>query len=162
MLPKGETSTCNQCGYAGDRFHPSNPTVCKNCLADRQRKYRKKRTPEYWQTKDRKYTIKKLYGLSVEDVEAMDARQGGVCAICATPPTSAKYLHIDHCHSTGKVRGLLCNGCNRALGFINDRPEVAEAAARYLRHHRDSNVDIAGYAGTLEMVMAEKERRAKF
>ena len=63
--------------------------------------------------------------------------QGGVCAICKGPPNGRydKYV-IDHDHRTGNVRGLLCNNCNAAIGFLRDDVELVDAAARYLREHK--------------------------
>jgi Recombination endonuclease VII len=78
------------------------------------------------------------YGLTVEQHEAMMLAQGNVCAICgeaANPDgvRAASRLHVDHNHVTGKVRGLLCNHCNRGLGFFRDSRELIEAAVAYLR-----------------------------
>jgi hypothetical protein len=61
----------------------------------------------------------------------MLARQGGACAICKQPPTR-RPLFVDHCHTTGKVRGLLCHGCNAALGFMRDDHTRTSAATEYL------------------------------
>lgn len=77
--------------------------------------------------------IKRRYGLSLEQVERMRVAQGGACLICK----ATKKLAIDHCHETGRVRGMLCLACNRALGFFErfrketEKPWV-EAADRYL------------------------------
>lgn len=57
-------------------------------------------------------------------------RQGGACAICLQVRTET--LHVDHCHATGAVRGLLCGACNRALGLLNDDPGLIRRAADYL------------------------------
>ena len=76
------------------------------------------------------------------------ARQGGACAVChdknnseTTMRRGKRGLHVDHDHKTGQVRGLLCNGCNRALGFTGDRPEVLRAAADYLERCANMVVD---------------------
>lgn len=72
-------------------------------------------------------------GLTPEQYDAMEKAQGGLCRICGGPPTGRwKRLHIDHDHKTGRVRGLLCVGCNRALGYLNDDPKRARSAAGYL------------------------------
>lgn len=66
-------------------------------------------------------------------------RQGGVCAICKRPETHhdpsgrTKRLAVDHDHQTGLVRGLLCHGCNAALGLMADDPARLEEAARYIK-----------------------------
>jgi hypothetical protein len=77
----------------------------------------------------------RLYGI---DYTAVLAEQGGVCAICKKPETNRsngpnpKRLSVDHCHETGKARGLLCNNCNRAIGLLGDAPDLLRAAAEYL------------------------------
>ena len=58
--------------------------------------------------------------------------QNGRCAICGRPETEAGGLAVDHCHATGKVRGLLCTLCNTALGKFRDRTDILRAAIRYL------------------------------
>ena len=82
------------------------------------------------------YTLKSRYGLSTEEFERMAREQHGLCAICLVDPTTLPsekgVLHVDHDHKTGAVRALLCNGCNRALGFIGDRSLVARRMAEYL------------------------------
>ena len=68
--------------------------------------------------------------------------QGGLCAICGQPPKpdgvrAAGRLHVDHDHVTGAVRALLCNECNRALGYLRDDPNLMRAAAEYVELHRE-------------------------
>lgn len=77
--------------------------------------------------------LKQIYNLSLEDYEIMFMRQGGVCAICNKP--SLKRLNVDHNHITGKIRGLLCGPCNRALGLFNDKADICLAASLYLRNY---------------------------
>lgn len=74
------------------------------------------------------------FGLSIEDYEGMLAKQNGTCQICCEPP-GVRRLAVDHCHVSGKVRGLLCINCNHALGKMKDSPELLEAAAQYLRRN---------------------------
>lgn len=79
------------------------------------------------------------YALTLSEYEAMASRQGGLCAICARPETkihrdgSPCRLAVDHDHTSGMVRGLLCSSCNVGLGSFDDCPEWLEAAATYLR-----------------------------
>jgi hypothetical protein len=70
------------------------------------------------------------YGLSLADYRALQARQGNACAICRKV---TRALCIDHCHVTGRVRGLLCRSCNSALGLYADDPRLLRAALVYLR-----------------------------
>jgi hypothetical protein len=74
------------------------------------------------------------YGLVEADFERMRNEQAGCCAVCDQP---TQKFHIDHCHDTGKVRGLLCGPCNQGLGFFRDNPDRLMAAAAYLLRHSD-------------------------
>lgn len=76
----------------------------------------------------RRYHLRKRYGIEPEAVDALIAGQGGVCALCrVSVPT-----HLDHCHSTGQVRGVLCVPCNNGLGLFKDDPAALRRAALYL------------------------------
>lgn len=77
--------------------------------------------------------LRKQYGITQEDYEAMFVKQDGKCAICLEPLPSDRSAAIDHCHDTGRVRGLLHNPCNAALGIFQDDAETVERALRYLR-----------------------------
>lgn len=82
---------------------------------------------------ERRYRLKKMFGITIDDFERMDAEQGGVCAICQKPPTGRqKNLCVDHCHTTGRVRGLLCDKCNRAIGLLDENPDTINRAVSYL------------------------------
>ena len=83
--------------------------------------------PEY----ARAMRLKHRYGITINDFDRMLKKQNGVCAICGKPPKNRR-LDIDHCHKTGKVRGLLCHRCNRGLPWFSDNPATLRAAAEYL------------------------------
>lgn len=74
--------------------------------------------------------LKRTYGISLAEYQALFVAQNGVCGICKTETVGSRgrKLHVDHCHVTGRVRGLLCGKCNSILGFSGDRPEIPEAA----------------------------------
>jgi hypothetical protein len=74
--------------------------------------------------------LKRLYGISAADYDALLAKQGGACAICRK--RSKERLCVDHCHLTGTVRGLLCSACNIALGYLKDDQASLVAALAYL------------------------------
>ena len=74
------------------------------------------------------------FRLTVDEYETMLAKQDGVCAICRRPPQK-KRLAIDHNHTTGKIRGLLCAGCNTALGRLES--SFFPRACEYLKEHND-------------------------
>lgn len=86
--------------------------------------------------KRRATKLKLMFGLSLLDYDSILAKQGGSCAICNGPQIGKKkYLAVDHDHIDKRVRGLLCDNCNRAIGLFYDSPEVVESALRYLRKH---------------------------
>lgn len=76
----------------------------------------------------------RVYGITSKDYDRMSEKQGGVCAICKKPEKSKNgRLCVDHCHLTGKVRGLLCGNCNTGIGKLGEDIAVLEAAIRYIR-----------------------------
>lgn len=99
------------------------------------------------------------YGITIEVYDALRAEQGYRCAICGThedeiptrrtgrprkdgqPNAEAAKLVVDHCHTTGQVRGLLCGGCNSALGHFGDSVEVMLSAIRYLRSEQRGRIE---------------------
>ena len=84
--------------------------------------------------------IRCQYGIGFAEYDAMLEAQGGCCAVCGAPPLVRPHgkraiLCIDHDHTTGKVRGLLCRLCNHGIGSFADNPALLENAATYLRGH---------------------------
>ena len=111
---------CKSCGKnrAARFFKTPTGTVCVDCQ-------RAKRSAS---THARR--IEQTYGLTAEQYETLLAAQDGVCAICGG---SRRYrLNVDHDHSTGRVRGLLCRRCNKLLRDVRDDKTVLYAAADYL------------------------------
>ncbi len=83
----------------------------------------------------RKHNLKR-YGISIDEYNDMFAKQEGKCGICGTHQSGEKRaLDVDHDHDTGKVRGLLCNACNKAIGLLNEDISILERAAEYLERH---------------------------
>lgn len=78
--------------------------------------------------------VYKLYGMTKQDVDSMLDKQSHKCAICESS-LLASY-HIDHCHNTGKVRGMLCSKCNQALGLLQESKSLFEKALAYIEGHR--------------------------
>jgi hypothetical protein len=101
-----------------------------------------KSSPEH-RAKSKAYHKKKWlsdkYGLTLEQYEGMLEKQGYCCAICKNgrPDVKGKktMFHVDHDHTTGKVRGLLCHNCNVSIGLMKDSPHVLRQAAEYLETH---------------------------
>lgn len=94
----------------------------------------------------RAYRLKTNYGLSVQDYAKMFNSQNGVCKICKKPETTiiknARIsLSVDHCHKTGKVRGLLCRHCNNAIGLLWDDPKLLKSALKYLEKSLEMSSD---------------------
>lgn len=152
--------TCRQCGRAlpvsafyvrsrgagrraGQLRHP-----CKECTNETGARYyaahpEQKReslrrfvaaNPDRMALLIRRSELRRKYGVSLEEYDALAEKQGHVCAICGQQETAqeARYLAVDHCHRTGEVRGLLCRSCNSALGLLDDDPERVRAVLRYL------------------------------
>lgn len=101
----------------------------KRRLAGRARYYA---NPEYFAEHGRKRRLKR-FGLTPESYEALKEEQGRACAICRDPFPERPEPHIDHCHRTGRVRGLLCGKCNQAIGLLRDDPALIERASAYVR-----------------------------
>jgi hypothetical protein len=82
------------------------------------------------------WTLKKNFGITLEDYDRMYAEQKGSCAICGRYQSQlSKFLGVDHNHETNAVRGLLCRACNAAIGLLQDKVKMLESAAKYLRKH---------------------------
>jgi hypothetical protein len=82
----------------------------------------------------RRSKLKTMYGLTPEEYDAMLSAQGGGCAICGGTDINGygKRLAVDHCHDTGRVRGILCGKCNRGIGCFDHDPERLAAAVAFL------------------------------
>lgn len=80
--------------------------------------------------------IKRLYGLDKNEYDTLLESQDYKCYLCKKPESDCnKSLHVDHCHSTGKVRGLLCFNCNTAIGLIGEDIELLQRAIEYLKNN---------------------------
>lgn len=92
---------------------------------------------EHERAVNRRSRLRKEYGLTHGEYDAMVARQDGKCVICTKP---CEMLVVDHCHIGGHVRGLLCNFCNTGLGFFRDNPFYLVSAAQYVARNAPSGV----------------------
>ena len=108
---------------------------CKNAVGSERRRLRTAEDPVRNGNKCRNAWLKRSYGLTIEDVDHMILVQKGLCAICQIPMPRP---HVDHCHSTGRVRAMLCHKCNLGLGSFNDSPILLSAAILYLKSHSDA------------------------
>lgn len=94
--------------------------------------------PEKWEAQKRNQRFKRRYGITSKQYDDLLEEQKGLCAICSQPPQGLhssgknKVLHVDHNHETGKVRALLCDKCNRGIGFFNEDPNLLIKASEYI------------------------------
>lgn len=116
-----------------DGFRPE----CKECTSNYQRAKR----PEYAGSVSRRYSLKKNFGITVEQYDQMLADQDGRCKICGSDKSTGRwdtgFLCVDHDHETGKIRGLLCSTCNSGLGMFKDNLPILESAVKYLKQGRN-------------------------
>lgn len=130
--------------------------ICKQCEKIRQReKYQ--RNPEKGRAKNRRWRSKNkdkvkrsnrrnhlqhYYKMSENDFSNLLSKQNFQCAICQTKkPGGKKRFHVDHCHETQKIRGLLCNNCNRGLGYFKDDIIRLKQAIIYLKKNHPELID---------------------
>lgn len=92
--------------------------------------------PEKFARKRLKIRLKAVYGWTIEKYEEVSRTQNNVCAICKKVCPSGRLLSVDHCHKTGKIRGLLCMRCNKGLGSFNDNIENMLIAIDYLKANK--------------------------
>ena len=132
------TKHCKSCNTTKpiEDFYVRNKTsmvrhsTCKECD--------KKRLAEnYDPIKYREQHLQRSYGITQQDYDVMLVEQNHQCAICGTTDPGGRhnsnYFVVDHCHTTGKVRKLLCHNCNTALGLIGDNTQVLQSMIKYLQ-----------------------------
>ena len=131
------TSKARQCRQCMEITKPNCKKQSKEYMASAQRRYRL-RNPEKIKRLYRVTNLKE-FGLTIEDYDQMLLKQGEVCKICEKQCSSGKRLAVDHCHTTGKVRGLLCSRCNQGLGHFQDDSGRLLIAAAYLQNSKTIN-----------------------
>lgn len=132
-----ELGLCLSCG--------KHPSPCEECRTRNREYMRKKRAgipleekKRQWHSK-RHYYLKYKFGITEEQYNAMLESQKFSCAICGSQQSGDKRssrLAVDHCHETGKVRGLLCSACNKAIGLLRESAENLRSAISYLKKHQ--------------------------
>lgn len=115
--------------------HPDRPIAASTAWRDKNRnrineemRAKRKNDPERFVNNALKYQ----YGITLHQYNDMLSKQGGVCCICKKPRADGKRLAVDHNHTTGRVRGLLCDMCNRGLGYFSENTDRLRSAAEYL------------------------------
>lgn len=137
----------NPCKRCGSKTRTSN-RQCVPCKREdsKQRAKLKRENPDHLKNQaeyrkknavmekvyQRRSDYKKKFGITVDQYEHMLIMQNGVCAICHHVCVTGRNLAVDHCHETGKIRGLLCANCNRGIGMFKDMPNRLKMAAKYL------------------------------
>ena len=141
--------TCTKCNtekelteFYGQLTRGTLRASCKSCEKQRRKTYYQQHRSEEqeksrnYNRKNRKYHRNKSlqYKYGIDDIKytTMWNHQKGKCLVC-NEPEQDKALAVDHCHTTGNVRGLLCSNCNTGLGQFQDNPELLYKAAEYLK-----------------------------
>ncbi len=148
----GHSFICKDCMNARQRAYRRSPAFNSD-------EARAKRSAYYYANKDhikqreasrhaeaphirRNQVLRKKFGIGVDEYEAMLKEQDGLCAICRLPERAINTstggvasMPVDHDHQTGKIRGLLCSHCNRAIGLFQDNPEILKSAINYLERN---------------------------
>jgi hypothetical protein len=125
---------CTKCNKEKDPtlFHKKKGSAdgysrtCKSCDYEVVKKSRIKNPDTHTD-----YCLKQKYNISLEEFRKMESSQNYSCAVCGTKPEYR--LCVDHRHDTGKIRGLLCRSCNKAIGQLGDKPESLLKAYNYLK-----------------------------
>lgn len=124
-------------GHIGNRY--VNNSKCQVCQKERDvRKYAEVDKPSYV-AKQRTRALRRRYGMTDQDYEELFLAQNGMCAICNREEQVHRNgkkirLAVDHCHTIGHVRGLLCNSCNKyVLGMLENNPGALQRLLEYLR-----------------------------
>jgi hypothetical protein len=123
----GHRSDCKACYSIYDRLKYN-----RNPEQERQRvqAYRKNNV-EKVKASNRNTKLKRAYGITQEQFIEMSIKQDNKCACCA----KETKLVVDHCHTNGNIRELLCNNCNTALGLLNEDNTIIQSLSNYLRKH---------------------------
>ena len=137
---------CKDCGevkpfdefYNDKRYKDGKYPYCKSCKNARSVVWQKA-NPEKRAANKRRTHLKRTYGITPEQFDEMYEAQGGKCFICGTDEPGGRHgmLNVDHCHDSGDVRALLCDGCNRGLGHFKEDPDALISAAMYILAHKE-------------------------
>jgi hypothetical protein len=127
-----ECKTCKEVKSL-DKFYRCNGYLLGDCRVCQDKKSISWRARNLAKARfqQQKQKLKDRYGITLEDYDKMFLEQHGVCKLCGKA-TNRRRLDIDHCHTTGKIRGLLCNVCNKTLGLLKDDLKLIEKIKEYL------------------------------
>ncbi len=148
------TKICKNCDL--EKEHTSKGTWCVECVSKFNSNYKLKKKPELREKREKFYKrgrfnlsyldrrkdtqLYKKYGISLLEYNKILSKQDECCSICGKHQSLfKKKLMVDHNHSTGQVRGLLCSKCNIGLGYVEESIQILENMIKYLRHWTISN-----------------------
>lgn len=127
------------CFYKSKSQKGGYQAYCRGCNLANLNKIYPTLNVEERRKKSRSTMLRSKYGITLDEYEKMFLEQGGVCAICLKPETShsnkkgpVDSLRVDHCHTTGRVRGLLCSECNFGISKFDDKLGLLISAVSYL------------------------------
>jgi hypothetical protein len=129
------SKTCKVCGVEKNiSYFYTGRKDCKDCknAAARKKYVEDPETTQRNLIRMRERAKERRYGITQEDFDRMLSDQNNMCKICKNEFKSTKDTHIDHCHNSSVVRGLLCNNCNMALGQFGDNTDIMNNAIKYL------------------------------
>lgn len=134
---EGFSGYCESCRGAARRSMRKIKTREERTEAHRTWRKQTARHKEYMDA----YNLSYHRGITVEQFTAMFEAQDGKCAICKGPSGDRRF-HVDHCHTTNVIRGLLCSNCNTGLGLFCDDPTRLESAVVYLKRGGQLDMDL--------------------
>jgi len=132
--PDGKHSQCKYCHSRRNKDKRLADPAWRDHQNQQSRNYRKNNKAAFKES-TRWATIKLKYGITKDQYMEILDKQSNQCKICGNESPGVgkfKYLHVDHSHETGDVRGLLCQSCNTALGHMKESPDLLRSAAQYL------------------------------
>lgn len=129
---KCNTTKPLDCFYKHKSTKDGYRSECKVCTVDVNRTWHKNNKERRYK-KNRDTTLRKSYCITSERYEEILKEQNNKCKICGVEYSSGKRFPVDHCHTTGKVRGILCSNCNTGLGMFKDNPKYLDFAIKYLK-----------------------------
>ncbi len=122
--------------------NPAAGNICKGCLTAKTRDWAEA-NPLSFERRKYDHHLRREFGITIEDYDAIVIYQNGLCAICGDPPGRRREaLHVDHDHETGMIRGLLCFRCNAGLGSFRDSPLALASASEYLKRSRGETDEV--------------------
>ena len=133
---------CTKCGVEKPLFEFYKDAIrkdglrgpCKTCDIKKSRLYRKN-FPEKSKNQVKSSKLKIKYGIDLPEFKQMKDTQNNKCAICKSEFINSKYTCVDHNHTTGKIRAILCHNCNTGLGHFKENTDSLKSAVEYLKKY---------------------------